>query len=98
MHFAAPQIRRMLDDVIRDPGITDVVLDLENLTFMDSSGIGLVMGRCRKTQLYGGQVQVLRPSPQINKVMKLSGLYKLARFDDTEPNMFELGKCERQEV
>ena len=35
-HFAAPQIRRMLDDVIRDPAVTDVVLDLEKLTFMDS--------------------------------------------------------------
>ena len=40
-HCAAPQIRRMLDDLLTDEAVTHLVLDLENLTFMDSSGIGV---------------------------------------------------------
>lgn len=43
-HFAAPQIRRKLDEMLQDPQITHLVLDLENLTFMDSSGIGVLLG------------------------------------------------------
>ena len=97
-HHSVKPIREKIEDAVAIHRPKTLLLDFGKITFMDSSGIGLVMGRCRKTQLYGGQVQVLRPSPQINKVMKLSGLYKLARFDDTEPNMFELGKCEREEV
>lgn len=43
-HFAAPQIRRRLDELLEDQTITHLVLDLENLTFMDSSGIGMLLG------------------------------------------------------
>ena len=50
-HFAAPQIRRKLDEMLQDPDITHLVLDLENLTFMDSSGIGVLLGRLRALQM-----------------------------------------------
>ena len=69
-HFAAPQIRRMLDDVIRDPGITDVVLDLENLTFMDSSGIGVLLGRLRILQSRGGTLSVKKYAAVCGKAVQ----------------------------
>ena len=62
-HCAAPQIRHMLDDLIRDPGVTDMVLDLENLTFMDSSGIGVLLGRLRILQSRGGTLSVKNMQP-----------------------------------
>ena len=52
-HFAAPQIRRRLDELLEDQTITHLVLDLENLTFMDSSGIGMLLGRLRALQARG---------------------------------------------
>lgn len=76
-HCAAPQIRRMLDDLIRDPAVTDVVLDLENLTFMDSSGIGVLLGRLRILQSRGGTLSVKNMQPPVEKLFRLSGLQRV---------------------
>ena len=73
-HFAAPQIRRMLDEVLEDPAITHLVLDLENLTFMDSSGIGVLLGRLRILQGRGGMLSVQHMQPPVEKLFRLSGL------------------------
>ncbi|MBR5547877.1 MAG: anti-sigma factor antagonist [Clostridia bacterium] len=83
-HFAAPQIRRMLDDVIRDPAVTDVVLDLEKLTFMDSSGIGVLLGRLRILQSRGGTLSVRNMQPSVEKLFRLSGLQRVIRIEDNK--------------
>lgn len=57
-HFAAPQIRRQLDEIVDNPSVVHLVLDLENLTFMDSSGIGVLLGRLRALQARGGTLSV----------------------------------------
>ena len=81
-HFAAPQIRRMLDEVICDPTITDVVLDLENLTFMDSSGIGVLLGRLRILQSRGGTLSVRNMQPSVEKLFRLSGLQRVIGIEE----------------
>lgn len=81
-HFAAPQIRRMLDELIQDPSITDVVLDLENLTFMDSSGIGVLLGRLRILQSRGGTLSVKNMQPPVEKLFRLSGLQRVIGIAD----------------
>ena len=73
-HCAAPQIRRMLDDLIADPSVTHLVLDLENLTFMDSSGIGVLLGRLRLLQPRGGGLSVKNMQPSVEKLFRLSGM------------------------
>jgi stage II sporulation protein AA (anti-sigma F factor antagonist) len=62
-HCSAPQIRRQLDDLLMDERVVHVVLDLENLTFMDSSGIGVLLGRLRVLNARGGSLSVkgMRP-------------------------------------
>lgn len=52
-------------------------LDFEGVTFMDSSGIGLVMGRYRLMQLAGGRLSVTGASERIQKIMRLAGLDRL---------------------
>ncbi len=73
-HFAAPQIRRRLDELLEDGSITHLVLDLENLTFMDSSGIGVLLGRLRQLQARGGSLSVKNMQPPVEKLFRLSGL------------------------
>ncbi len=80
-HHSVKPVREMIDDAVDINRPRTLFLDFGGITFMDSSGIGLVMGRCRKTQLYGGKVEILRPSVQIKKVMKLSGMDRLAVID-----------------
>ena len=84
-HHSVRDVRERIDMELDINRPKMLFLDFGKITFMDSSGIGLVLGRCRKTQLYGGKVEILNPSPQIKKVMKLSGLERLAVID-AKPN------------
>lgn len=76
-HCAAPQIRRVLDEVLLDPQVIHMVLDLENLTFMDSSGIGVLLGRLRLLQSRGGSLSVMNMQPPVEKLFRLSGMQRV---------------------
>jgi len=77
-HHRAAAIRRELDDALRLHTPSVLRLDFEDVSFMDSSGIGLVMGRYRLMQELGGRIQVINLTPRQYKVMQLAGLEKLA--------------------
>ncbi len=81
-HFAAPQIRRQLDEIVQDPSVIHLVLDLENLTFMDSSGIGVLLGRLRAMQARGGSLSVKNMQPSVEKLFRLSGLHRVIGVED----------------
>ena len=83
-HCAAPQIRSMLDDVLSDPMIVHLVLDLENLTFMDSSGIGVLLGRLRTLSARGGSLSVKGMRPSVEKLFRLSGLDRVIGIADAK--------------
>ena len=78
----APQIRRRLDELLEDQTITHLVLDLENLTFMDSSGIGMLLGRLRALQARGGSLSVMHMQPPVEKLFRLSGLDRVIGVED----------------
>jgi len=80
-HHLAYSLRRTLDDAILREKPSALLLDFSEVTFMDSSGIGLVMGRYRLMSEQGGETEITGASPQIRKVMKLAGLDKLARLN-----------------
>ena len=79
-HHLAGDLRARIDDAIRREKPTALLLDFTDVTFMDSSGIGLVMGRYRLMREWGGETEITGANPSICKVMKLAGLDKLARF------------------
>ena len=80
-HHEAGPIREQIDNSIKQSKPSMVVLDFRDITFMDSSGIGLVMGRYKTTKEIGAQLHVCNTSPQIYKVMRLSGIERLAVLD-----------------
>ena len=57
-----------------------LVLDFKNVSFMDSSGIGLVMGRYKTVSEIGGELAIINTSPGIGKVMRLAGMERLAKI------------------
>jgi len=57
-----------------------LVLDFGAVTFMDSSAVGLVMGRYKMTSAYGGGLEVCNLSPAAYRMMRLSGLQALAKI------------------
>lgn len=66
----------------RTQTITHLVLDLENLTFMDSSGIGMLLGRLRALQARGGSLSVMHMQPPVEKLFRLSGLDRVIGVED----------------
>jgi stage II sporulation protein AA (anti-sigma F factor antagonist) len=56
-----------------------VIFDFEKTTFMDSSGIGLITRNYRVMRDRGGQLAVMNTSERINKIFKMTGIYKIAQ-------------------
>ncbi len=83
-HHSAAATRKQIDDSA-DLNMPELlILDFTRVSFMDSSGIGLVMGRYRNLAPRGTKLHITGTSPQIYKVMKLSGLQKLATIDEVK--------------
>lgn len=77
-HHNAKQLRQDIDFAVRENQPEELILDFSEVGFMDSSGIGLVMGRYKLMQESGGTLIVRNPPPHIKKVMRLSGIDRLA--------------------
>lgn len=76
-HHAAREMRAELDDVILRSRPELMILDLENVGFMDSSGIGLILGRSRSLRAVGGELLIKNARREIADVIKISGLGNL---------------------
>ena len=76
-HHAAREMRAELDDVITRSRPELLILDLENVGFMDSSGIGLILGRTRSLRAVGGELLIKNARREIADVIKISGLASL---------------------
>ncbi len=76
-HHTAKTIREMTDQLIQQKRPKELRLDFSQVSFMDSSGIGLIMGRYRIMSLYGGYLKVVRVPEGLEKMMILSGLGSL---------------------
>ena len=79
-HHTAPEIRESIDDATAE-STELLVLDFSDVTFMDSSGVGLVMGRYRLVAGKGKKLRVDNLSPRDYKIMKMSGIEKLAEIN-----------------
>ena len=77
-HHSAPAVRAIIDTYILKAKPKNLTIDFGSVSFMDSSGIGLVMGRFKKIADYGGKMEITGLSAQAYKVMALSGIEKIA--------------------
>lgn len=80
-HHSAREMRLSLDNAIELNMPQLLILDFSDISFMDSSGIGLVMGRYRSLVKTGAALHITGASPQIYKMMKLAGIEKLAKLE-----------------
>lgn len=79
-HHSAENIRKRIDEAILVFKPQSVILDFGAVSFMDSSGVGLVMGRYRMAKFYGGKVFVKVNEGRIKKILTISGLKELVEF------------------
>ncbi|MCH5151254.1 MAG: anti-sigma factor antagonist [Clostridiales bacterium] len=74
---SAEFVRRKLDAAISENSYDAVLLDLSRLSFMDSTGIGVVIGRYKLIRKENKRVYVRNPSPTVDKIFRMSGLYEI---------------------
>lgn len=80
-HHSAREIREAIDSSIELNIPSLLVLDFTGVSFMDSSGIGLVMGRYRNLIKLGAELHITGAAPNINKMLRLAGIEKLAKVE-----------------
>lgn len=71
------EIRDEIDREVDIKNVSTLIFDLGEVTFMDSSGLGMIMGRYKKLKAMGGKLMLVRPRPQVDRVLELSGIKKL---------------------
>ena len=83
-HHSAEELRKLASKAIEEDDIRHIVLNLERLTFMDSSGLGVILGRYKQIKQLHGEMVVCAISPAIERLFDLSGLFKIIRLEQTE--------------
>jgi stage II sporulation protein AA (anti-sigma F factor antagonist) len=82
-HHNAVKIRDKADKMIERSHIQHIIFDFNNASFMDSAGIGVIMGRYKKVIFIGGKTAVANVNGTIDRIFRLSGLYKIIEKYDT---------------
>ena len=72
-------LRAALDRVLDDSQANTLIFDLSRVEFMDSSGIGLIIGRYKRMQARGGQTYISAGNAQVDRILTLSGVDQLIR-------------------
>lgn len=93
-HHTARLMRSEIDREISERRPNRLIIDFSAVTFMDSSGIGLIMGRYKLMSEQGGEIIVARPPAYIKKVLRLAGVDRLAPIADTIEGLMPEEKAE----
>lgn len=81
-HHSAVGIRGEIDALIYEERPKKTVLDMSDIDFMDSSGLGLIMGRYALMQKTGGEFALRSPNARIKKIFDLAGLERIIKIEE----------------
>ena len=83
-HHSAGEIRDGIDRMIANLRPGALILDLSEIEFMDSSGLGLVLGRYRRIRELGGEMFLCNTNERIMKLLKMAGVDKIIKTVNSE--------------
>ena len=81
-HHITNEVRDEIDIILDSKSIKNIIFDFKNIRFMDSSGIGVIIGRYKKISSEGGKVSVVNVNDRV-KIFNLSGMNKIINIYDT---------------
>ena len=88
MHVA-DKFRQIVDNALATSGVKHILFNLEAVNFIDSSGLGVILGRYKKINAAGGKVLGAHIQPQVIQIFELSGLLKIIKFYNSEAEALE---------
>ncbi len=78
-HHNTEILRDALQNAVLNKHVSNIIFDFSKLKFMDSSGVGLILGRYKEVKKQGGQIGIVNASPQVDRIMDISGLKKIIK-------------------
>ena len=81
---SAESFRHTVDDALDVSGAKNILLDMRHVTFVDSSGIGAIIGRYKRVLALGGRVVACSLQPQVARMLEMSGLFRIINWHTTE--------------
>ena len=76
-HHTSEKIRTRADFEIQKHIPKKLVMDFEKVSFMDSAGIGMILGRYKMMNMFGGTMNMINVAPSVKKVFEMSGITKI---------------------
>lgn len=89
-HHIAADVASQCDDAVIKSNAINIIFDFSELTFMDSSGIGTIMGRYKKISGFGGCVVIAAPTTQVMRLITISGLKRIIKVTTSIDNALML--------
>ena len=83
-HHTTEKIRRRVDYEIQRHMPRKTIFDFNNVTFMDSAGIGMIIGRYKISSAFGGTLELINVRPNIKRILEMSGVSKLVGMNEPE--------------
>ena len=83
-HHTADELRDKVSNAIVKNNVRHIILNLERLSFMDSSGLGVILGRYKQIKQVHGEMVVCAISPAVHRLFDMSGLFKIMYLEPTE--------------
>ncbi len=86
----ATEFRAEVDEALDTTGAKHILLNMQGVTFIDSSGLGVILGRYRHIAQLGGKLLVVHLEPQVQRIFELAGLMKILTIYQSEDQALEL--------
>ena len=83
-HHTTEKMRKEIDDDITRFLPRKVIFDFDKVSFMDSAGIGMIIGRYKMTTMLGGVVEMKNVKQSIRKIFEMSGVVKIIPIIDNK--------------
>ncbi len=85
-HHSAKEMRTAIDNAVELNMPSLLIIDFSGISFMDSSGVGLVMGRYRNLIKTGAELHIVGATGSVYRMLKLAGIERLAKLEKGEEN------------
>jgi stage II sporulation protein AA (anti-sigma F factor antagonist) len=83
-HHTADVVKARMEEAITNGDVFHLVLSLKELSFMDSSGLGIILGRYKQINGKGGKLVICHVNSAVNRLFELSGLFKIITVAESE--------------
>lgn len=88
-HHTSQMVKIQIENSLQRTPIKKILFNFKNVTFMDSSGVGMIIGRYKELQRVGGSVGVSGLNAQIKKIFEMSGLFSIIQCYSDEKEAIE---------